>query len=124
MENKTIVMSRIVNIPNVGYKMVKIQFPVIRGTEKAILIRVPEIIGSDINVWHNGKDKEVWVPRSQMKVVGEGYELKEFIWEKIVPRTITDAAAFAIIDMGRNIDSDILPAEWLAAMPQVVKRMH
>jgi len=44
-----------------------IVFPFLKETEKAILIRVPQIAGSGYDIFATGREKEVWVPKSQIE---------------------------------------------------------
>jgi hypothetical protein len=80
-----------------------IAFPLLKETEKAILIRVPQIAGSGYDIFATGREKEVWVPKSQMKEAGNGYYLKPFIWEKIAPSTALTTAAWVMVQMGADL---------------------
>ena len=92
-----------------------IVFPFLKETEteKAILIRVPQIAGSGYDIFATGREKEVWVPKSQMKEAGNGYYLKPFVWEKIAPSTALTTAAWVMVQMGADLETTGFPGEML-----------
>ena len=98
-----------------------IVFPLLRETEKAILIRVPQIAGSGCDIFATGREKEVWVPKSQMREAGNGYYLKPFVWEKIAPSTALTTAAWVMKQMGANLETTGFPAEMLGQVTSKVR---
>ena len=98
-----------------------ITFPLLKETEKAILIRVPQIAGSGYDIFATGREKEVWVPKSQMKEAGNGYYLKPFIWEKIAPSTALTTAAWVMKQMGADLETTGFPGEMLGEVASKVR---
>ncbi len=98
-----------------------IAFPFLKETEKAILIRVPQIAGSGYDIFATGREKEVWVPKSQMKEAGNGYYLKPFIWEKIAPSTALTTAAWVMKRVGADLETTGFPAEMLGQVASKVR---
>jgi len=87
------------------YGEICITFPSLKETEKAILIRTPQIAGSGYDIFATGREKEVWVPKSQMKEAGNGYYLKPFIWEKIAPSPALTTAAWVMKQVGADLET-------------------
>ncbi len=121
---KQVGLIRTGTVPEFGIAGVKVAFPVIRETEKAILIRTPKIIGSGYDAWADGTKKEVWVPKSQLKEVGDAYELKEFIWDKIAPSTVIMAGGYILATNGHDLKKDALPSTMLGNLCKVIKSVY
>ena len=98
-----------------------IAFPLLKETEKAILIRVPQIAGSGYDIFATGREKEVWVPKSQMKEAGNGYYLKQFIWDKIAPSSALTTTAWVMKQMGADLETTGFPAEMLGQVASKVR---
>lgn len=98
-----------------------IVFPFLKETEKAILIRAPQIAGSGYDIFATGREKEVWVPKSQLKEVGNSYYLKPSIWEKIAPSTALTTAAWVMKQVGADLETTGFPAEMLGQVASKVR---
>ena len=101
-----------------------IVFPFLKETEKAILIRVPQIAGSGYDIFATGREKEVWIPKSQMKEAGNGYYLKPWIWEKIAPSTALTTAAWVMVQMGADLETTGFPGEMLGEVASKVREAY
>ena len=106
------------------YGDICIVVPLLRETEKAILIRVPQIAGSGCDIFATGREKEVWIPKSQMKEAGNGYYLKPWIWEKIAPSTALTTAAWAMVQMGADLETTGFPGEMLGEVASKVREAY
>lgn len=106
------------------YGDICIVFPLLKETEKAILIRVPQIAGSGCDIFATGREKEVWIPKSQMKEAGNGYYLKPWIWEKIAPDTALTTAAWVMTQIGADLETTGYPGEMLGEVASKVREAY
>ena len=102
-----------------------IVFPLLKETEKAILIRVPQIAGSGCDIFATGRDKEVWIPKSRMKEAGNGYYLKPYdLWERIAPSTALTTAAWVMKQIGADLETTGFPGEMLGEVASKVREAY
>ena len=102
-----------------------IVFPLLKETEKAILIRVPQIAGSGCDIFATGREKEVWIPKSRMKEAGNGYYLKPYdLWEKIAPSTALTTAAWVMKQIGADLETTGFPGEMLGEVASKVREAY
>ena len=107
------------------YGEICITFPLLKETEKAILIRTPQIAGSGCDIFATGRDKEVWIPKSRMKEAGNGYYLKPYdLWERIAPSTALTTAAWVMKQIGADLETTGFPGEMLGEVASKVREAY